>query len=101
MDFVYKLNSCPLGLLTPSAGSYLYFEQVMGFDLLPEWRGERQQASLIHVEAAVLVSAHDVDGVGRAVPGRVSVRHHQLQDGAARRLALLQGNRDMVLEKLL
>lgn len=62
----------------------------MGFDLLSERSGERQQAALIHVEAAVLVTADDVEGERRSVPGRVSVRHHELEDGAADGLALLQ-----------
>lgn len=62
----------------------------MGFDLLSERSGERQQAALIHVEAAVFVAADDVEGERRSVPGRVSVHHHELQDAAADGLALLQ-----------
>lgn len=65
----------------------------MGFDLLSEWSRERQQAALVDVETAVLVAADDVDGERRAVSGRVFVRHHQLQDAAADRLALLQDTR--------
>lgn len=64
----------------------------MGFDPLPEGSGEGQQTTLVHVEAALLVPADDVEGEGRAVAGRVSVRHHQLQDAAADGLALLQAN---------
>lgn len=65
----------------------------MGFDLLSERSRERQQAALVDVEAAVLVAADDVDGERRSVPGRVFVRHHQLEDAAAERLALLQEDR--------
>lgn len=64
----------------------------MGFDLLPEGSREGQQSTLVHVEAALLVPTDDVEGEGRAIPGRVSVRHHQLQDAAADGLALLQAN---------
>lgn len=42
------------------------------------------------METAVLVAADDVEGEWRAVLGRVFVRHHELQDAAAGRLALLQ-----------
>ena len=62
----------------------------MGFDLLSEWGRKRQQATLVDVETAVLIAADDVDGERRAVPGRVFVRHHQLEDAAADWLALLQ-----------
>lgn len=65
---------------------------MMSFDLPPERRGERQQAALVHVETAVLVAADDVEGEGWAVPGRVLVRHQQLEDGAPDGLALLQEN---------
>lgn len=68
---------------------HLNLELVMGLDLLPERRGERQKAALVHVETAVLIAADDVEGERRAVPGRVSVRHHELEDGAADGLALL------------
>lgn len=70
--------------------SYLNLELVTGFDLLSERAAKRQQPALIHVEAAVLVAADDVEGEGRAVSGRVPVRHHQLQDAAADGFALLQ-----------
>lgn len=68
---------------------HLYLQLVVGLDFPPERRGERQQAPLVHVETAVLVAADDVDGEGRPVPGRVSVRHQELEDAAADRLALL------------
>lgn len=55
----------------------------MGFDLLSEWSGERQQATLVDVETAVLVAADDVEGERRSVPGRVFVRHDKLEDAAA------------------
>lgn len=64
------------------------------FDPLPERSSERQQAALVHVEAALLVAADDVKGERQAVPGRVSVRHHELEDAAADRLALLQETRE-------
>lgn len=60
-----------------------------GFGLLFEWSRERQQATLVDVETAVLVAADNVEGERRAVLGRVFVRHHELEDGAADRLALL------------
>lgn len=71
-------------------GAYLDLQLVVGLDLLPEGSREGQQTALVHVEAALLVPTHDVEGEGRAVPGRVPVRHHQLQDAAAHGLALLQ-----------
>lgn len=70
--------------------SYLDLELVTGFDPLSERAGERQQPALVHVEAAVLVAADDVEGEWRAVSGRVPVRHHQLEDAAADRFALLR-----------
>jgi len=76
-----------------AARVHLYLELVVGLDLLPERRGQRQQAALVHLEPPVLVAADDVDGEGGAVPGRVPVRHHQLEDAAAHRLALLQETR--------
>ena len=63
---------------------------MMGFDLLPERSGERQQAALVDVETAVLVAADDVEGERGTVPGRVLVHHQQLEDAAADRLALLR-----------
>lgn len=45
------------------------------------------------METAVLVAADDVEGERRAVPGRVFVRHDELEDAAADRLALLQETR--------
>ncbi len=71
--------TCPIIRLCP----HLYLEQVMGFDLLSEWSRERQQATLVDVEAAALVAADDVEGERRAVPGRVFVCHHELEDAAA------------------
>lgn len=61
-----------------------------GFHLLPERSRKRQQAALVDVETPVLVAADDVEGERRAVGGRVLIRHQQLQDAAAQRLALLQ-----------
>lgn len=64
----------------------------VGVDLLLEGSSERQQAPLIHVEPPLLVATDDVEGERWSVPGRVPVRDQQLQDAAARGLALLQGN---------
>lgn len=63
------------------------------FDLLLQWSGKRQQAALVHVETSILVATDDVEGERRAVPGRVFVGHHELEDAAAERLALLQETR--------
>lgn len=68
----------------------LDLQLMVGFHLLPQRGGERQQTALIHVETAVLVAADDVEGERRAVFGHVPVHHHELQDGAADGLALLQ-----------
>lgn len=73
--------------------SYLYLELMLWFDLLPERSRERQEAALVDVETAALVAADDVEGEGRTVLGRVFVRDHELEDGAADRLALLQPNK--------
>lgn len=71
----------------------LYLKLTMGFDLLPEWSRERQQAALVDVETAILVATDNVEGERRAIPGRVFVHHHELEDAAADRLALLQETR--------
>lgn len=63
---------------------------MVSFHLLPEWSRERQQAALVHMETAVLVPADNVEGERRAVPRGVFVHHHQLEDAAADRLALLR-----------
>lgn len=63
---------------------------MVSFHLLPERSRERQQAALVHMETAVLVPADNVEGERRAVPWGVFVRHHQLEDAAANRLALLR-----------
>lgn len=75
---------------------HLNLELVMGLDLLPERRRERQKAALVHVETAVLVTADDVEGERRAVPGGISVLHHELEDGAADGLTLLQETRSII-----
>lgn len=62
----------------------------MGFDLFSERRGERQQAALVHMEAPVFVTADNVKGEGRSIPGCVFVRDHELEDAATDGLALLQ-----------
>lgn len=70
--------------------SHLYLELVMVFDLLSERCRQWQQATLVNVETAVLVAADDMEGERWAVPGRVFVRHHKLEDAAADWLAFLQ-----------
>lgn len=70
--------------------SHLYLELMVSFHLLPERSRERQQAALVHMETAVLVPADNVEGERRAIPWGVFVPHHQLEDAAADRLALLR-----------
>lgn len=72
--------------------AYLNLQLVTGLDPLLERSRQRQQAALVHVETMVLITADDVEGEWRAVPGRVPVRHHELEEAAADRLALLQGD---------
>ncbi len=63
--------------------SYLNLELVLGFDLLSEGSRERQQATLVDMETAVLVATDNVERERRAVPGRVFVCHDKLEDAAA------------------
>lgn len=69
---------------------------MMRFDPLPEWSRERQQAALVDVETAILVAADDVEGERRAVLERIFVCHHQLEEAAADRLALLQETMSLI-----
>lgn len=72
--------------------SHLDLELMSGCRLGAQRRRQRQQATLVHLEASGLVPADDVEGEGRAVGGRVPVCHQQLEDATAHRFTLLQSH---------
>lgn len=70
--------------------SHLYLELMVRFHFFSEGSRQRQETTLVHVEAPILVATDNVEGEWRPIPRSVLVSYYKLEDGAADRLPLLE-----------